>query len=180
MLAVKLTTQEWTVLVAFGGVVIGGVLATAGGVWQTHAQNKHARQLAFTASQRDAYLEVLTWFALVRDALRESVLTEKPWSGTDIAAPRESARVDALTEMYGSAPFRQATAQWQPAFLELVRVHDIWVFLNDQTPAAERGRDQPLAEATSELQARMASLAEVLLAIQEVARSEASSLAARP
>jgi hypothetical protein len=177
---VHLTSQEWTVLVAFGGVVIGGALTIAGSLWLARSQSKQARQQAYIAARRDAYLEVLTWFALIRDGLRESIGSGAPWDADDYLTDRRgTAHVDALTEMYGSAAFREATSKWQPAFQDLLRAHDRWLRLADATPE-DRRPFEPLSAAHDELQDRMADLTGVLLAIQEVARREAGGLAAHP
>jgi hypothetical protein len=188
---VKLTAQEWTLIGTLGGVLVGGVLTAVNNlvqaqkqderaVKQQNAQHDHERTLAFNAARRDAYLQVLTWFALVRDKLRTNIGSGEPWSGVDVIDPRETARIDALSEMYGSEPFRDAASKWSPAFQSLVRSHDGWLFLSDQTPSDERARDESLARAEEELQAQMVHLAEVLVGVQEVARREAAGLAAPP
>lgn len=148
---------------------------------QQKAQHEHETMLAFGAARRDGYLEALTWFALVRDGLRDSLRSAKRWDDTEyITDRRGTAYVDALTEMYGTAAFREATSKWQPAFQDLLDAHDDWMDLSDAVPQDKRPGHKQLNAAHSHLQDRMANLTTVLLSIQEVARREAGELRLQP
>jgi hypothetical protein len=155
---VKLTTQEWTLV----GVALGGAISAASGLLLGYVQQRNQRRNAKAAARDSAYLELMTWFALARDHIRDTMDEKRPWSADAVNDPQAIARLDALAEMYGSKAFRAAIAGWRPAFGRIVKAHDVHLHADTSTTRVE-------------LQHAIDDLGAVLHRVREVVRREISA-----
>ncbi|MEV0269207.1 hypothetical protein AB0H43_10550 [Hamadaea sp. NPDC050747] len=171
--------MDTEVVAAIWGAAVGGGLALAGSAIQLISSNfsarraeKHNRRLAFEQLKRDAYTEVLTWFALVRDTLRISINLKKRWEGEGSELVHR-ARLDALTELYGSKEFRATLEKFQPAILVVLGNYDRWCDLNEREVSARSKDDAAeLQELTVLLGSQVDELGDVIQEIRAVAREE--------
>jgi hypothetical protein len=118
--------------------------------------------------QRAAYLEILTWMARVRDQIRTAILEDRP-PGAGLSDPSEQARLDALTQMYGSRAVRAIAAEWPTAFAQLMYTLAHWNALRDDT---EVSRNSEAGTVRAQLEKDMSRLGGVMGRMQEQIRQE--------
>jgi gas vesicle protein len=153
------------------GVLIGGAIATGSGMIIAWQSSKHQRRAAAEALRRDAYAQLLAWFSLARDEIRRTMEAAVEWVGQH-SDGREQAKMDALTELYGSEAFRRVGKEWRPAFFALLDAYERWLKSKNGLPDGAPSKDRVLAELNEIVKARQVELVDVLTRIQAQARTD--------